>query len=194
MRDMTLTELERLQAQAAGEPAEALAMDEELFRAFYDRTAKALWAYLAHVTGDPHTADDLLQESYYRLLRTNFDWESDAHRRHYLFRIATNLVHDSRRRGHRLVSQETMPELSHAPRVEEDTQRRADLSRAMAHLRPRDRAMLWLAYAQGASHREIADSVGVKAASVKLLLFRARRKLAALLTAAATTRENRREN
>ena len=87
-----------------------------------------------------------------------------------------------------------MPELSHAPRVEEDTQRRADLSRAMAHLRPRDRAMLWLAYAQGASHREIADSVGVKAASVKLLLFRARRKLAALLTAAATTRENRREN
>jgi RNA polymerase sigma-70 factor, ECF subfamily len=194
MRDMTLTELERLRAQAAGEPAEALAMDEELFRAFYDRTAKALWAYLAHVTGDPHTADDLLQESYYRLLRTNFDWESDAHRRHYLFRIATNLVHDSRRRGHRLVSQETMPELSHAPRVEEDTQRRADLSRAMAHLRPRDRAMLWLAYAQGASHREIADSVGVKAASVKLLLFRARRKLAALLTAAATTRENRREN
>jgi RNA polymerase sigma-70 factor, ECF subfamily len=194
MRDMTLTELERLQAQAAGEPAQALAMDEELFRAFYDRTAKALWAYLAHVTGDPHTADDLLQESYYRLLRTNFDWESDAHRRHYLFRIATNLVHDSRRRGHRLVSQETMPELSHAPRVEEDTQRRADLSRAMAHLRPRDRAMLWLAYAQGASHREIADSVGVKAASVKLLLFRARRKLAALLTAAATTRENRREN
>jgi RNA polymerase sigma-70 factor (ECF subfamily) len=191
---MTLTELERLRAQAAGEPAEALAMDEELFRAFYDRTAKALWAYLAHVTGDPHTADDLLQESYYRLLRTNFDWESDAHRRHYLFRIATNLVHDSRRRGHRLVSQETMPELSHAPRVEEDTQRRADLSRAMAHLRPRDRAMLWLAYAQGASHREIADSVGVKAASVKLLLFRARRKLAALLTAAATTRENRREN
>jgi RNA polymerase sigma-70 factor, ECF subfamily len=194
MPDMTLTELERLRAQAAGEPAEALAMDEELFRAFYDRTAKALWAYLAHVTGDPHTADDLLQESYYRLLRTNFDWESDAHRRHYLFRIATNLVHDSRRRGHRLVSQETMPELSHAPRVEEDTQRRADLSRAMAHLRPRDRAMLWLAYAQGASHREIADSVGVKAASVKLLLVRARRKLAALLTAAATTRENRREN
>src|SRR4030095_1518395 len=136
MPDMTLTELERLRAQAAGEPAEALAMDEELFRAFYDRTAKALWAYLAHVTGDPHTADDLLQESYYRLLRTNFDWESDAHRRHYLFRIATNLVHDSRRRGHRLVSQETMPELSHAPRVEEDTQRRADPSPGGADAQP----------------------------------------------------------
>ena len=194
MRDMTLTELERLQAQAGNAPAQALAMDEELFRAFYDRTAKALWAYLAHVTGDPYAADDLLQESYYRFLRANFDWESDAHRRHYLFRIATNLVHDSRRRRHRLVSQETVPEPSHEPRLEDHAQRRTDLSRAMAHLRPRDRAMLWLAYAQGASHREIADTVGVKTASVKLLLFRARRKLAALLTGVADAPENRREN
>ena len=48
-------------------------MDEELFRAFYDRTAKALWAYLAHVTGDHYAADDLLQETYYRFLRTNID-------------------------------------------------------------------------------------------------------------------------
>ncbi len=46
--------------------------------------------------------------------------------------------------------------------------------------------MLWLAYAEGASHREIAERVGVEAGSVeagsvKLLLFRARRKLASLL-------------
>jgi RNA polymerase sigma-70 factor (ECF subfamily) len=51
----------------------------------------------------------------------------------------------------------------------------------MAQLRPRDRAMLWMAYAQGSSHREIAEVVGVKADSVKPLLFRARRKLAGLL-------------
>jgi RNA polymerase sigma-70 factor (ECF subfamily) len=40
---------------------------------------------------------------------------------------------------------------------------------------------LWLAYAHGSSHRDIASTVGVKAASVKLLLFRARRKLALLM-------------
>jgi RNA polymerase sigma-70 factor, ECF subfamily len=55
----------------------------------------------------------------------------------------------------------------------------------MAHLKPRERALLWLAYAQGSSHREIAASLGVRAGSIKLLLFRARRRLAALLTAAA---------
>ena len=61
-------------------------------------------------------------------------------------------------------------------------ERRLDLTRAMARLKPRDRAMLWLAYAQGASHREIAEVVGVGQASVKPLLFRARKKLAGLLT------------
>src|SRR4030095_3759714 len=59
--------------------------------------------------------------------------------------------------------------------------RRADLQRAMARLRPRDRELLWLAYAQGSTHREIADSLGLKAGSIKLMLFRARRRLADLL-------------
>ena len=60
-------------------------------------------------------------------------------------------------------------------------ERSADLQRAMAKLRPRDRELLWLAYAQGSSHREIADSLGFNAGSIKLMLFRARRRLADLL-------------
>jgi RNA polymerase sigma-70 factor (ECF subfamily) len=40
---------------------------------------------------------------------------------------------------------------------------------------------MWLAYAQGSSHDEIAQVVGVNVGSVKGLLYRARRKLAALL-------------
>jgi RNA polymerase sigma-70 factor (ECF subfamily) len=45
--------------------------------------------------------------------------------------------------------------------------------------------MLWLAYAQGLTHVDIAGALGVKAASVRLLLFRARQKLAALLRGSA---------
>ena len=62
-----------------------------------------------------------------------------------------------------------------------DTERASDLRRAMTHLKPRERALLWLAYAQGSSHKEIAQSLGLRTGSVKLLLFRARRRLAALL-------------
>lgn len=42
----------------------ALLMNDEEFAAFYQRTARPIWAYLARVSGNPTLADDLLQESY----------------------------------------------------------------------------------------------------------------------------------
>jgi len=57
----------------------------------------------------------------------------------------------------------------------------AHVQHALQQLSARERSMLWLAYAQGSSHREIADAVGVKTPSVKQLLFRARKKMAGLL-------------
>jgi len=57
----------------------------------------------------------------------------------------------------------------------------AMLGPAMAQLRLRDRQLLWLAYAEGYSHREIAEVTGLASASIRLLLFRARRKVARLL-------------
>jgi RNA polymerase sigma-70 factor (ECF subfamily) len=64
------------------------------------------------------------------------------------------------------------------------TEQRTDLERAMAHLKPRERMLLWLAYAQGESHKDIATTMGLQTGSIKLLLFRARRKLADLLRGA----------
>lgn len=188
MHDLTLTEAERLRLESA--EAIALEMDEEAFRAFYERTARPLWAYLSRLTGDRQAADDLLQEAYYRFLRARAQHEDDHHRRNSLFRIATNLARDRHRRlsGVQNVSlddNQLHSDANGAARFE----RRADLHRAMRQLKPRERELLWLAYAQGSSHREIAASVGVKTASVKPLLFRARRKLADLLRGNRTRRE-----
>jgi RNA polymerase sigma-70 factor (ECF subfamily) len=186
MRDVTVSDVEQLRAQAAGADT-VFEMDEDTFRAFYDRTARALWAYLSRITGSADVADDLLQETYYRFLRADAPHENDAHRRNSLFRIATNLARDGQRRD-RLKHIVSLPdgtdgngELRAAVDVAGDAQRRTDLSRALARLTARERAMLWLAYAQGSSHRDIAGTLNLKAASVRLLLFRARAKLAVLL-------------
>jgi RNA polymerase sigma-70 factor (ECF subfamily) len=128
-----------------------------------------------------------LQEAYYRFLRANVSHESDAHRRNYLFRIATNLVKDLRRRPREAQSNtaadgEPVEHLDpQSADVANGAVRRLDLARSMARLTPRERDLLWLAYAQGSSHKEIAEVLGLKAASIKLLLFRARRRLAGLL-------------
>jgi RNA polymerase sigma-70 factor (ECF subfamily) len=181
MRDLTLADIEQLRS-GASDAAVALEMDEEAFRAFYDRTARVLRAYLSRVSGDPHLADDLLQETYYRFLRARSDYESEAHRRNALFRIASNLVRDDyrRRRGQPVISTVDEQAVTGAPHGVQ-TEHGTDVRRAMARLRPRDRELLWLAYAQGSSHREIADSLGLKTGSIKLLLFRARKRLAELL-------------
>ena len=96
-RDVTFTDVSR--ADTIDDAAAGLVMDEDAFRAFYDRTARGVWAYLARITGDRQVADDLLQETFYRFLRTARSHESEAHRRNYLYRIATNVARDARRRN-----------------------------------------------------------------------------------------------
>ena len=178
--DLTFTDVRRFELEAEAADV-ALAMDEDAFRAFYDRTSGALWGYLSRISGDRQLADDLLQESYYRLLKSNVPFESEAHRRNYLYRIATNLVRDTRRGAQPLFNEAIEVNDVPAPGPHVGYEGRADVRRAMGRLKPRERALLWLAYAQGSSHREIADVLGLKTGSIKLLLFRARRKLAAML-------------
>ncbi len=96
-RDLTFNDVSRL--DTLHEECVGFVMDEDTFRAFYDRTARGVWAYLARVTGDRQMADDLLQETYYRFLRAAATHSSEEHRRNSLYCIATNLARDVRRRN-----------------------------------------------------------------------------------------------
>ena len=180
--EMAFTDIQR--DSALDEAAAGFMMDEDTFRALYDRTARGLWVYLARITGDRALADDLLQETFYRFLRAAATYENETHRRNSLYRIATNLARDVRRRSMaRAAADPVGDEIERVPSGQDAgaAERTADFTRAMARLKPRERAMLWLAYAEGASHREIADVLGLRPTSLKPLLFRARRKLAELL-------------
>ena len=183
MRDLTLTDMERI--GAFDEAERTFQMTEEAFRTFYELTARPVRVYLARMTGDDRLADDLLQESYYRFLRANVTFDNDEHRRNYLFRIATNLVHDHRRKPFMEVPVLTLadiPEAASQAQTADRAAQRLDLHKAMSQLKPRERSLLWLAYAQGWSHEEIATAIGVKTASMKAMLHRARQRLVKLLT------------
>lgn len=161
--------------------SDELPMDSDAFAGFYQRSAPALRAYLVRVSGNPALADDLTQESYLRFLCASRPEGGEIKHRRYLFRIATNLLHDHWRRP-RTACLEDVPECLLAseggsPGIDS----RATLDPAMARMRPRERQLLWLAHAEGYSHREIAEITGLGAASIRLLLFRARRKIARLL-------------
>lgn len=185
--------LDKMMAERHADEALAVMGDDE-FRAFYERTARPLWAYLSRISRDPHKADDFLQEAYYRFYRASKRYESEAHRRNSLFQIATNLVRDAARRGKHyeevpLADAESpsagaVPK-SESPSPEAEVAMRTDVARAIQQLEPTQRELLWLAYAQGSSHEEIAKILGLSAISVRTLLLRARRKLAGILAGGA---------
>jgi len=156
-------------------------MDSDAFAAFYQRSAPTLRGYLVRVSGNPALADDLTQESYLRFLCASRPEGGEVNYRRYLFRIATNLLRDHWKRP-RPACIEDIPEAFFATDGESSRiESLAKLDPAMARMRPRDRQLLWLAHAEGYSHREISEIMGLREASVRLLLFRARRRMARLL-------------
>ncbi len=168
---------------AAADAAEAAELDEATFAAFHARTSAPLYRYLRRLSGDAELASDLVQESYVRLLLHPSRAQDESRRRAYLFRIGTNLLRDRWRRQklettflERLLAAGE-PVVRRTPRVE----LRSDLDTVLGKLKPRERALLWLAYAEEHDHREIAMILDLKTASVKVMLFRARRRLAKLL-------------
>ncbi len=155
-------------------------LDEAAFAAFHARTSRALRAYVYRVLGQAPDVDDIVQEAYLRMLRADVPADDDEHLRRYLYRVTSNLIVDRWRKRRHEEGEEMMPELaSPRPRYEDD----AAVAKIFAELKPRDRALLWLAYVEGESHEEIASSLGVGRRGVKVMLFRARRRLRDLLQA-----------
>lgn len=152
-------------------------MDEARFEAFYRANAGGLWSYLHRLTGDTAAADDLLQKAFFRFLRADPQVESEEHLRRWLYRTATNLAMDHFREAKK--SRERSPAgTAPAPR---DMDLRHDVKQIFGELKPRERALLWLAHVEESDHREIGEALGVKPGSVRVLLFRARKRLAEML-------------
>ena len=170
---------EKTRTMAEAVPGDPPGMDEQAFLGLYARTARSLRAYLGRVTGSASLADDLLQETYLRFLRSSFSSDDETHQRNFLYRIATNLMRDHYRRPKREVGD--LPDLGVDESISNAVEQRADVGGALGALGERDRAMLWLAYVEGSSHEEIAAALGLRASSIRSMLFRARQRFAATL-------------
>jgi len=164
-----------------GSRTDDLPMDRDAFAGFYERSAPALRAYLVRVSRDAALADDILQESYLRFLCASWPEGGEVNCRRYLFRIATNLLRDYWRRPQASNLDDAPQQFLAARDFSAQIDLQVALDPALAQMRPRDRQILWLAHAEGYSHREIAEITGLGSASIRLMLFRARRKMARLL-------------
>src|SRR5260221_1948601 len=147
------------------------------FEAFYARTARTLHGYLCRLSGDSATADEVLQETYIRMLNT--PPMDDLPRKAYLYKTATNLLRDRWRKLKREQKLWQMSELSE--HVHQQFNLSLDMASVFDHLSAQERAILWLAHVEEMSHQEIGVILSVKEKSVRVMVFRAREKAKGLL-------------
>ena len=130
-------------------------------------------------------ADDIVQDAFCRLLRADVEGLNDEELRRYVFRIAGNLMTDRWRRAEREAS--WLNRLRGEPQIDPGDAPDDTVSQEFNELKPRDRALLWLAYVEEHNHQEIASALGIARGSVKVLLSRARSKLRKLLATKGLT-------
>jgi RNA polymerase sigma-70 factor (ECF subfamily) len=164
-------------APAAAEPRQPLGEAE--FNRLYQGCSDSLWRYIARLTGDSVLADDIFQKTFFRFLRSGPAAGDEVRLRALLFRIATNLVidHWRQQKHERQWQGNRPPDLPAAPQREFSR----DVRNLLRRIKPRERALLWMAHAEEMSHREIAEALGLAEKSVRVLLFRARKRFAELL-------------
>ena len=163
---------------------------EEEFKLFYEQTSPGLLAYLRRVAQDAALADDVFQEAFIRLLRSDLRESGHAARKSFLYAVATNLLRDHWRRAKKSVRWDDVENIQ--PMVEPvngDPGVRMSLEKAFGRLAPLQRSLLWLAYVEACSHKEIAAALDLREKSVKVLLFRAKNMLSGILQSMGIRKE-----
>lgn len=162
------------------------------FDALFEATRGPLRAYLARVSGDEALAEDVMQEAYLRVL-SNPPRETDPRaQRAYVFTTASRLLQAHWRRSRPLSwlpwrdpgDEDPMEALPcPAPSADRIAFGRQAVAHGWSGLSPRQRSLLWLAYVEGLHHAELAAILGLRVPSVKVLLHRARTRMASNLEA-----------
>jgi len=165
---------------------------ETVWREAWEAERGALYGFLRRQLRDPDAAEDLLQETFVRAIRSG-RIEEEGRLRSYLFTIAQNLVSDhwrSRRRRPVAVEGPDGPlDLDDLEDVRsespESTASRRNLERrlgeALATLPDRYRAAFRLAAIEQRSYREVGETMGWSLDQVRINVHRARKKLIAEL-------------
>lgn len=160
--------------------------DELVLTASYEAHRVELLAFLLRMTRDREVAEDLLSETFIRLITEARAGRMPEMVRPWLYRVAANAAISRGRHG--AVFSRLLPRLldrrepvrpeGEALRLEQES----ELHSALAELPPDGRAALLLA-AQGFGGREIAASIGRSEVATRTLMCRSRVQLRLVLEA-----------
>ena len=157
------------------------------FRRLYDSTFPVLFRVAFRVTNSREAAEDLCQESFFRLYEKNMVFPNPEEAKYWLIRVVKNaaLNYAKRRERERKAYQRAFredfrqEESGEGLLVKKETSE--EIQKALDKLPENLRMVLILKEYAEMNYKEIGRVLGISEGNVKVRVFRARERLAALL-------------
>ena len=153
--------------------------DNGAFESLYRKHATPLAGYFWRSTRSSAAADELVQETFFKIHRLRASYEPRASFRTYLFVVARSVLLSKARKRHEHELPEQI-ENGHRPGPEREVSSRELLHKvgqALASLPERQRTAIQMVRYEGMSYEEAAAVLGVSQKAMKSLLNRARTQL-----------------
>jgi RNA polymerase sigma factor (sigma-70 family) len=160
----------------------SLNMRPDTFERLFEEHAERLFSFLAYRTGNRALAEDLLSETFERVLRSRqrFDPRRGSERR-WLYTIALNLLRDHARRQsneEQVLRQASAGASRHEPDAGlAAVEHRDELYRALATLNEDEREALALRFGADLKLRDVAGVLGEGESAIEGRIYRALGKL-----------------
>lgn len=156
---------------------------ERLIRGYKD----GLIFYICTFTGDIHTAEDIVEDTFVKLAVKKPRYNGKASFKTWLYRIAGNMAIDHLRKRKETVPLDKCEEMTPDELSLEEayirSEERIAVRRAMDVLAPDHRQILWLVYFEGMQVKEAAAVMRKSPHAAETLIYRARKALKAELEA-----------
>lgn len=165
--------------------------DDAAFRELVDRHKRLVFALVARSMPDRARAEELAQEVFLRVYRGLPYFRGEARLSTWIYRIVANLVSEERQsRRPAMLSLDERVDGTDRARVAEpgapdrvfgDIELRDRLDKATAQLPVRDQLLVNGHYLRGMRYEDLAEALGLPLGTVKTNLYRAKRRLRAIL-------------
>lgn len=147
---------------------------KEYFKIFYQKYSQGFWYFILKICGDENMADDIFQESFFKFIKAAPAKLNEYQQKSYLYKIAFRLIIDQKRKLK--VEKKYWPE-NYREEKNRNFLAAIDMEKIFALLKPKERSLMWLAYVEEYSHKEIADMLNIKEKGIRVQLHRIRRKV-----------------
>ena len=159
--------------------------------AAYDENQRKLTSFAYALTRDADAADDLVQESFLRLVKEHAAGREPDNVTAWLYRVCANLATSRGRRGvvaRRFLERRPAEETEVAAEIQILRHETSEALVAALAILPDDARTAVVMAAQGFSGREIAEALGRTETSTRTMMFRARERLRTFLVAEGIAR------